>query len=135
MRHLFVDTAGWVALVDRRDPAHDSTRDERDAWLERGGNLVTSDYVCDETLTLLRMRFGLETAHQWWTAVDGSARLRWERVSVDRAAEARTWFFGWRDKEFSFTDCTSFVIMKELSIRSALTTDRHFVRAGFRTLP
>ena len=39
------------------------------------------------------------------------------------------------DKSYSFTDCTSFVVMRELGIREALTTDRHFVQAGFGIRP
>ena len=41
----------------------------------------------------------------------------------------------WSDKDFSFTNCTSFVVMKELWIQTALTTDRHFSQAGFDSLP
>ena len=52
-----------------------------------------------------------------------------------RADKARLWFFRWRDKDFSFTDCTSFVVMKELRLRRALTTDRHFRDAGFEAVP
>jgi uncharacterized protein len=38
------------------------------------------------------------------------------------------------DKEWSFTDCTSFALMSDRGINDALTGDRHFVQAGFRTL-
>ena len=97
--------------------------------------LITTDYVADETLTVLRARLGLGTAEVWWQQVDGSPRLRWECVGLARADKARGVFFRYRDKEFSFTDCTSFVIMRELKLREALTTDHHFVQAGFITLP
>ncbi|MDE0366510.1 MAG: hypothetical protein OXP09_13150 [Gammaproteobacteria bacterium] len=39
------------------------------------------------------------------------------------------------DKAFSFTDCTSFVVMDELGFRKALITDRRFRQAGFEMLP
>jgi len=52
-----------------------------------------------------------------------------------RAEKARAWFFKWRDKSFSFTDCTSFSIMRELNIKKVLTGDRHFREAGFEILP
>ena len=35
----------------------------------------------------------------------------------------------------AFTDCTSFVLMRELKLREALTTDRHFLQAGFWVKP
>jgi predicted nucleic acid-binding protein len=56
-------------------------------------------------------------------------------VGPDCANLARELFFRYRDKEFSFTDCTSFVVMRQLRIREALTTDRHFVQAGFGVKP
>jgi predicted nucleic acid-binding protein len=135
MNGLFVDTAGWIACVDADDPAHHKAAAARNAWLEQGGVLVTTDYVADETLTVLRARLGLGTAEAWWQEVDGSPRLRWEYVSPARADEARGVFFKYRDKEFSFTDCTSFVVMRELKLREVLTTDHHFAQAGFVTLP
>ena len=103
--------------------------------MKAGGILMTTDYVADETLTLLRLRLGLSAAKAWWKQVNGSARLRWEYISVERADKAREFFFRYRDKEFSFTDCTSFVVMREFKVREALTTDHHFRRAGFTMRP
>ena len=132
---LFVDTAGWMALADGADPAHAAARTARDDCLRDGGALITTDYVVDEMLTLIRLRLGLHAARNWWERVDSSRRLRWEWIDPARADKARTWFFKWADKSFSFTDCTSFVVMDELSLRKALTTDRHFLQAGFEMLP
>ena len=133
--HLFVDTAGWMAMADSADPMHETARRARDSWLRGGGVLTTTDYVVDETLTLLRARLGLDAAARWWAQVEASSRVRWERISPERAGRAREWFFNWRDKDFSFTDCTSFVVMREARIRKALTTDRHFLQAGFEVVP
>jgi hypothetical protein len=135
MKTLFVDTAGWVACADEADPSHHQAVAARDAWLETGGVLVTTDYVADETLTLLRLRLGLDAAEAWWRQVDGSSRLRWEFISLARADKARSIFFRYHDKGFSFTDCTSFVVMRELRLREALTTDHHFAQAGFILKP
>jgi predicted nucleic acid-binding protein len=135
MKALFVDTAGWVACADGADPAHLRASAARDAALEAGQTLVTTDFIVDETLTLIRFRLGLEAAAGWWTQVDGSPRLRWESIGSDRFEKARHLFFQYRDKEFSFTDCTSFVTMRELKLAQVLTTDRHFHQMGFQTLP
>lgn len=135
MKGLFVDTAGWVALVDGSDPAHHAARRQRDELLREGYILVSTDYVADETLTLMRMRFGLDVAAQWWDQVESSAWLRWEWIDASRAEQARRWFFRYHDKTFSFTDCTSFAVMRELRLRRALTLDRHFTQAGFEALP
>jgi len=135
MKALFVDTAGWMACADAADPAHARACGARDMALESGQSLVTSDYVVDETLTLVRMRLGLAAAEDWWAQVQGSARLSLEWVNPVRADRARHIFFRHRDKTFSFTDCTSFAIMQELKLKQALTTDKHFLQVGFETLP
>jgi hypothetical protein len=135
MRGLFVDTAGWVACADANDPVHRQAANARDHWLSESGVLVTTDYVMDETLTLLRMRLGLDAAEAWWCQVDGSSRLRWEYITLARADKGRSLFFRHRDKEYSFTDCSSFAVMHELKLREVLTTDRHFLQAGFTVLP
>ena len=111
------------------------SRRERDACLQDGGILVSTDYVIDETLTLIRVRLGLQAVAQWWSQIDASSRVRWERIDASRAEKARTRFFDWTHKNFSFTDCTSFVVMEELGLRRALTTDRQFAQAGFEVVP
>jgi predicted nucleic acid-binding protein len=135
MRGLFIDTSGWVASVNRGDLFHAATTRAFDGWLKQGGLLVTTDYVLDETLTHMRMRFGLEVAQAWWEKAEQSTRLRWEWVGMARAEKAREMFFHHCDKDYSLTDCTSFVVMKELKLKQALTTDKHFAQAGFQVLP
>ena len=135
MKALFVDTAGWITCADGADPAHARCCAARDAALEAGQTLVTTDFVVDETLTLIRLRLGLSAAEAWWQQIDGSPRLRWERIDSDRFEKARHLFFQYRDKDFSFTDCTSFVIMRDIRLTHAITTDRHFRQMGFEVLP
>lgn len=135
MKALFVDTAGWMMLADAADPLHKPACSAQDRWLAGGGILISTDYVMDETLTLIRARLGVDAAEQWWEHVDASPRLRWEWIDPGRAEKARQMFFRWRDRAFSFTDCSSFVVMKECRIRTALTSDRHFVQAGFQAQP
>ena len=135
MKGLFVDTGGWMACADAADSSHRRACAARDTALEAGLLLVTTDFVVDETLTLLRLRLGIGAAEAWWRQIDGSARLRWERITVERFDRARQVFFRYRDKGFSFTDCTSFVVMQELRLVRALATDRHFRQMGFQTVP
>lgn len=135
MKPLFVDTGGWMACADAADPDHARAREARDAALAAGRRLVTTDYVADETLTLLRVRIGIDAAETWWRQAEGSARLLWERIDEGRAERARAAFFRHRDKAWSFTDVTSLVVMQELRLRQVLTTDRHFVQMGFQAIP
>ena len=132
---LFVDTAGWMAMADSKDPLHLTSLHTRDHWLEKGGILTTSNYVLDEMLTLIRMRLGNQATEKWWTRISESPRCSVEWISPEQAGKAVRWFFDWKDQFFSFTDCTSFIVMRELGIEKVLTGDRHFTTAGFQILP
>ena len=91
--------------------------------------------LADESTLQSRIRSALDAAERWWEQVEGSQRLYWEWIDPGRAEKARHWLFRWRDKDFSFTDCSSFVVMKERRIQAALTNDRHFMQAGFQVVP
>ena len=135
MMALFVDTAGWMACADASDAAHESCRAARDKALRAGRTLVTTDYVVDETLTLIRLRLSIAAAETWWRQVDGSQRVRWERIDLGRFDRALALFFLHRDKCYSFTDCASFAVMQELKLTGVLTTDKHFKQMGFEVVP
>ena len=55
-------------------------------------------------------------------------------MTPNRFAAARKFMLKHLDQEFSFTDCASFVVMKELRLTEALATDKHFRIAGFNPL-
>jgi predicted nucleic acid-binding protein len=131
MKRLFVDTAGWMACVDAADPRHAACLEVKNRCLESGGQLWTTDYVVDETLTLVRLRLSLDAALRWWESIHSSSRVRLLRLDDSILESARLWFFKHGDKAYSFTDCTSFALMKQSKIRQVLTTDRHFIQAGF----
>ena len=96
--------------------------------------LVTTDYILDETYTLLRSVLGHRVAVAFGREVQKGGI---EVVQVDETLQKEAWeiFEQYRDKDFSFTDCTSFVVMKRGKILIAFTFDRHFQQYGFQTLP
>lgn len=80
--------------------------------------LVTSDYIYDELLTLFRARGHMDRAQDWLNQV-GQGRcdvVRVNDVDIQLATEV---FFRFADKEWSFTDCTSRVVMERIGIRRA----------------
>jgi uncharacterized protein len=137
---LFIDTWGWLALADSRDPAHKQAVSERRSHAGAGA-LVTSDYVLDETITRLFSACPYSVARKFCGAIleaASSGSLHLERITPERFDAAYRLRLRYRDKpRISFTDLTSFVVMRELDIRNVLTADRHFaqVHLGFRCLP
>jgi predicted nucleic acid-binding protein len=129
---IFVDTGAWYALMDETDPNHAAAlKVSRD--LARGGlgRLVTSDYVLAESYTLCRFRGGMEPFRQLAASVRGSPNLRVLRVTETEYERALELMLGREDKRWSFTDCTSFVLMESLGIRDAFAFDENFAEAGF----
>ncbi|MBC7341276.1 MAG: type II toxin-antitoxin system VapC family toxin [Clostridia bacterium] len=135
MRPIFVDTSGWCAIYDRGDSNH---RQALAYWQELSKNLgllYTSEYVLDETLTLLRLKVGHLAAVQFGDTVLGSEAV--DLVSITKERWHRAWelFKQCHDQTFSFTDCTSFILMKELGLTEVLAFDHHFRQMGFITRP
>jgi len=56
---------------------------------------------------------------------------------VNSADEKQAWllFSARKDQSYSYTDCTSFVLMRRLQIHRAITLDKHFLAEGFSVLP
>jgi predicted nucleic acid-binding protein len=128
---LFVDTSAWVALANRAEAAHGAVS----ALLQAPGvRLVTSSFVFDETVTLCRMRLGHPVALRVGAVLRGDA-VDLVHVTPEDLAEAWVLFAARADQAYSFTDCTSFVLMRRLRLDTAAALDADFAREGFRVVP
>ncbi|HPC60314.1 MAG TPA: PIN domain-containing protein [Verrucomicrobiota bacterium] len=131
---VFMDTAGFLALWDAADEHHARALRLQAALVRDGRRFLTTDYVVDETATLLLLRHSHAAAADFLRTVAASESLRLEWVSPDRFHAATALFARHDDKKWSFTDCVSFCVMHELKVRDCFTTDRHFRQAGFNPL-
>jgi predicted nucleic acid-binding protein len=131
---IFVDTSAWYAVYDRADGNHKIASQ----WYFRNSiPLFTTDFIVDETLTLLQSRgktnaalafgdeiFNLKIATLHYVS-PGEIRAAWQRfqkVSVDKA--------------WSFTDSTSKVIIDRPKLDQAFAFDHHFRQFGkIRVVP
>ncbi len=130
----FVDTSGFYALLVKGDQMHDRAKDILARAAQAGGRFVTTDYVLDETATLLKARRHGHLADALFEKVFASAACRVEWIDPDRFDQTRQFFLKHQDQDWSFTDCFSFCVMRVLGIADALTTDQHFGQAGFNPL-
>jgi hypothetical protein len=85
-------------------------------------------------VTLAKARSGAHVALRILDLVERSAGIRIEWIDAARFDATRAYFRKHADHAYSFTDCSSFVVMRELRLRQALTTDGHFREAGFEAL-
>jgi len=135
MKHdRFVDTSGFYALLVKRDDMHLKAKEILNQASRRRTCFVTTDYVLDETATLLRARGLIHLVQGLFNAVFESRACRVEWMDQDRFLETVSFFAKHADQSWSFTDCFSFVVMKELDLTEVLTKDNHFKEAGFAPL-
>lgn len=124
---IFVDTGAWFASVIPTDSNHKTATE----WLKHNSHpLLTTDYVVDETLTLLRMRREYQKA-----IAIGNAFFSGRLATIHYLTQAdiqQTWltFKDFADKNWSFTDCSSKVVMAKLQISQAFAFDHHFQQFG-----
>lgn len=131
---IFVDTSGLYALIDRRDRHHKTARTAVEAHVRAGRKLVVTDYVVSETVTLARARSGAAAALRVLDLVDQSVGIRIEWIGPPRFDATKAFVRRHAGHGCSFTDCSSFVVMRELTLKQALTSDGHFAEAGFEPL-
>jgi predicted nucleic acid-binding protein len=132
---IFVDTGAFVARHLARDQYHAMAADGWSQLARRGWRCLTTNYVLDETITLLARRAGARFAADRARAIFGSERLTIFRPTVDDELVAIELLEKFDDKDLSFTDCISFVTMRARGVRRAFTFDRHFREAGFIPWP
>jgi len=132
---IFIDTGAFLARYVARDQFHKKS--------VRGWNLIrknrtqcfTSNFVLDETITLLGRQAGYEFSAERAFTFYRSEVLEILRPNSKDELEALEFFRKFSNQKVSFTDCISFVLMKRNRINLAFSFDRHFVLAGFDTFP
>ena len=132
---VFVDTSAWYALIDRNDASHARVSAVVAELVRTGTRLVTTDYVVDESCTLAKARGGSNMAFRLLDLLQATAAVDQEWIGAERFERSEAQFRKYHDQAFSFTDCTSFAVMRELGIADAITTDEHFRVAGFQLVP
>lgn len=131
MNRDFADTQFFIALLNARDQAH-----SRALEIEQGPrlHLITTRWVLAEVADAMAspayrsraaMFLTLAKANPWLTILDASDALF--EQGCDLYAKRP-------DKEWSLTDCISFVAMADEGLTKALTGDRYFEQAAFKAL-
>ena len=100
-------------------------------WVRRNRiPLLLTDYIADETLTLMKARGESVRALHLGELIFTGRLGRLHFLTEDEVRAAWTVFASYRDKEWSFTDCTSKVVIEKLGLTHAFAFDRHFHQFG-----
>ena len=128
---LFVDTSAWLALNDKNDQYHGEAVSRSAKVKQQKIQLVTSEYVFDESITIIRYRVSHRAAVIFGDALMSSTIVSIQEIRDEERLKAWALFKKYGDKELSFTDCTSFALMMKLKLHKAFAFDDHFKQIGF----
>ena len=132
MERLFVDTSAWFAFANRKDPKHANVGG---ALKEFPGRIVTSNFIFDETVSLCLYRLGHQAAIAFGSVLTDPDEVDLVRVTAEDEHAAWELFCNRSDQCYSFTDCTSFVVMRRLGLSKALALGADFSTEGFDVVP
>jgi predicted nucleic acid-binding protein len=132
---LFVDSSAWIGLFGDIDKYHQLASRAFTSLGTQPQRLVTSDYMIDETLTHILITDGRPNALRFGRWVLSASFV--DKIKVDEVIWQAAWemFQSYDDKQWAFTDCTSFVLMRQHNLHRAFSFDRHFEQAGFQLWP
>lgn len=132
---IFADTGYFIAQVKPRDALHERAT----AWAKALGEplgepLLTTEFILVEVADALSQPRDRSKLYALLAALRGSSQC--EIIPASPALfEAGLQLHAARpDKEWSLTDCISFVVMQQRDITRALAYDHHFEQSGFEPL-
>ena len=128
---VFVDTGAWVALRYRRDANHGSAVAALKRLRKKRCDLVTTDYVLAEAVTLLKARGAVDHAIELGEMLRSGAVAHLVAIEASHRDRAWTLFVRYRKLHAGLVDCTSFAVMQAEGLERAFTYDGDFRAAGF----
>jgi predicted nucleic acid-binding protein len=132
---IFVDTSAWVALADKDDAYHKKAAAVYPSLLKTQRNLITSNFIIAEAYIIILNELGHTPSLHFLERIKASPRILKIYSNEEIEAEAEGILAKYSDQDFSYTDAVSFVIMKRQKIKRAFCFDKHFVTAGFESVP
>jgi predicted nucleic acid-binding protein len=128
---IFVDTSFLLAVLDEGDQLHSCA----EAWQSNvSETLVTTDYVLWELLNAFSATPNRARGHDAIAAIRSSPHWSLVRASEELLDQGLQFHQKYQDKDWSLTDCISFIVMRDRRLTRALTHDHHFEQAGFEAL-
>ena len=139
MEKIFLDTSFLYAYYDADDENHEKAIVLADEISDKNIDCLISDYIVDELLTLLLCRVGKSKAIKLCNDLIediNSGYVGLIRVDSNVFDKALRIFVQFKDKKWSFTDCTCYVLIKNANITKAISfDDKHFRQFGIEILP
>ena len=132
---IYIDTGAFIARHLSKDQYHSQANSFWNLIREKSETCVTSNFVLNETYTLLGRRAGYDFAARRARNIYASESLIILRPNREDELKAIDFFEKYSDHRLSFTDCVSFVLINNRKIKRVFTFDHHFQILGFQVFP
>ena len=132
---IFIDSSAFYLIINKSERLHKIAKKTFNKIILDNYILVTSDYIIDETLTLVSRKWGKYYAIEFWDSIKNSDILKVMKLSERQFYKTIDLFRKYKDHNFSFTDYSCFIIMNDLKINKVFTFDKHFLNFGIDCYP
>ena len=129
---VFVDTSAFLALLNDTDKRHEQAKRIWRRLVEQEQELMTTNYVLLETISLVQRRLGMSIVRSFQANIVEFLDILWVNEQLHR--EAVTYFLTANRRQLSLVDCISFVAMCQVNLQTAYVFDGHFTEQGFTVL-
>jgi predicted nucleic acid-binding protein len=127
---VFADTTYFPAFLNSKDELHNSAKEAAGA----GAAIVTTDYVLVEVANAVSRSSRRNEVAQFIRDLQSDPQCTVVPASPQLFDAGLDMYARRQDKEWSLTDCISFLVMNAYALTDALTEDHHFEQAGFGLL-
>lgn len=134
-RTIFVNSSGWLALYNPRDPNHEAASQLWAYLRDQPVRFVITDYVIDQVYTALKMFGSLQAAQAFQAVLRNSQLVKF--FMTDTVIFDRAWRVFVEDDhpQWTFTDCVNFAVIQYLGISEVFTFDANFSDPGLAIIP
>lgn len=136
MKTVFADTGYWIALLYPADALHALAQSLHRSIDVQPLQIVTSEMVLTEFVNFFSKRgsYLRQKSVAFAMQIQQNPKVAAIAQNTEQFNQALRFYAQRADKEWSLTDCSSFLLMQELGITEALAHDKHFEQAGFTIL-
>lgn len=134
MNKVFLDAAYAIALSSPKDKFHKKAIKLSEEIEDDARQMVTTYVVILEIGNSMAKLHFRQAAVDLIFSIENDPKIDIFPISDELFKRALDLYRERMDKEWGLTDCISFIVMDDLNIKEALTTDEHFKQNGFRVL-
>ncbi len=130
----FADTSFWIAVSQKTDQYHGRASAWSDYLVKKDAFILTTEAVLWEWMNALANSSTRRATAEGYRRCHQDTQIEVVPFAVDMIAAASRFYEARSDKDWSLTDCLSFLVMEQRGVPRALTTDHHFRQAGFEAV-